>query len=132
MRIWQRVLYWLITGALLGFSVITFIGPPFGLAVLVMFFYGILRLGPKGFWAALVGFGSLPAFFFVYDYLSVERCPPGHVLSIPAGAPPGTSVSCGDVPDSFLSFGLGFGVIALIGAMWGLSSLLRMRNAGNG
>jgi hypothetical protein len=131
MQAWQRGIYWTITGALLGVSLITFIGLPFGLIGAALFLYGAVRLGPAGVWAALVGFGGLPAFFFFYDYLSVERCPPGHVLSIPAGAPPGTSVSCGDVPDSFLSFGLGFGAIALIGAVWGMSSLLRMRTAGN-
>ncbi len=53
-------------------------------------------------------------------YITVERCPPGGVLTIPAGAPPGTRVTCGMVPESYLTMGLAFATIALIGAMWGL------------
>ena len=98
-----------------------------------MLFYGIFRVGSSGCWAALVGFGALPAGLMLSTYITVERCPADGVLRIPAGAPPGTHVTCGDVPQSYLTMGLAFTAIALIGAIWGLVGQhmrARMRNAG--
>lgn len=127
MRTLQRLLYWLITGALVGtglnsFSLFGLIG---ALAGTGMLFFGIIQVGPKGFWMALVGFGALPAFFFIYRYLTVNRCLPEEPLVVPFGVPVGTVVSCGWIPGSTLSYGLAYGVVALAGLAWGLIGLIR-------
>src|SRR5258707_12811164 len=67
-----RVLYWLLTGALIGFGVIAIlsIGFPFLLLGLILVVFGAIQLGGAGLWAALVGFGGLPALILVWDLTS--------------------------------------------------------------
>lgn len=122
MRVWQNILYWGCTGALLGFGLIGMmtIGLPFLLLGTLMLVYGVTRLGRTGTWSGLVGFGVLPALFLLPRYLFTERCAPGTVLSLPADAPPGTTVSCGQVPQEYLYMGLAFVAIATIGLIWGI------------
>lgn len=123
----NRLLYWAVTGSLLGFgwTGAWTSGLPFLLLGTNMLFYGMVKVGPTGFWTALIGFGMIPAFFLLYDYFTIERCLPGTVLTLPAGAPAGTRVSCGNVPDSYLYDGLFFAALALIGLAWSLFTVMR-------
>src|SRR5512146_832067 len=58
-----RTLYWLLTGACLGFGVIAIlsIGIFFLAAGLILLVVGAIRFRGKSLWAALVGFGGAPA-----------------------------------------------------------------------
>ena len=127
MNLWQRTLYWGVTGALFGFGLIGMltIGLPFLLLGAIMLAYGAIRIGWTGVWGMLVGFGLLPALFLLPTYFFVERCAPGTVLSLPADAPPGTIVSCGGVPPAYLYLGIGFVTIATFGLIWGIVAARR-------
>ena len=116
----ERSIYWLIVGALIGFGWLGAwsIGLPFLLVGVILLFYGMLRVGPHGFWAALVAFGALPAAILLYHYFAAARCIGGTAVSIPAGAPAGTTVACDAVSDSDLALGISFALIALAGLLW--------------
>ena len=62
-----RMLYWLLTGALIGFGCIAIlsIGFAFLMLGLILLPVGAIRLGGRGLWAALVGLGGLPALILV-------------------------------------------------------------------
>lgn len=63
MREWSYALYWLVTGALVGFGFIgSFsIGLPFLVIGMLMSAFGFLKFGVHDSWAFLVGLGELPA-----------------------------------------------------------------------
>lgn len=67
-----RILYWLLTGACLGFGVIAIlcIGIFFLAAGLILLVFGAIRFQGKGLWAALVGFGGAPALILIWDVTS--------------------------------------------------------------
>ena len=118
-----RVLYWLVTGALIGFGVIAIlsIGFPFLLLGMGLVVFGAIRLGGTGLWAALVGFGGLPASVLVWDLNSM----PWACASPTGGALPNVSYyTCVDTPLGSLTtyhvMAFGFGVIALVGLAWPL------------
>lgn len=116
----ERSIYWLIVGALIGFGWLSAwtIGLPLLLIGVILLFYGILRVGPRGFWAAIVAFGAIPAATLLYTYFTEVRCTGGTALSIPVGAPAGTTVSCSAIPDSYLVLAAWFALIALAGLLW--------------
>jgi hypothetical protein len=122
-----RLFYWLVAGALTGFGVIGIlsIGFPFLLAGLGMVIYGVIRFKARGFWAALIGFGTLPALILIWDIISAPPPCTGQVLTLP---PDTSSVSCGYIPDSYYLMAVIFGVIALVGMVWPL--LRRLRTPG--
>jgi hypothetical protein len=78
-----RTLYWPLAGALIGFGVIAIlsVGIPFLLLGLILVVFGAVRWGGAGLWAALVGFGGLPALILVWDVTSAPRaCAAGDAL----------------------------------------------------
>ena len=85
----------------------------FGLALLpfvlgaVLALYGVKRIGPKGFWITLVSMGVTPALILVCDYILADRTTTW-------------------IPDGYLEFAAFFGVIALIGIVWGVFDMRRM------
>lgn len=126
-----QVLYWFITGGLLGFGLISFdiffLAIPCLLVGLGLVIFGIIRWGPHNLWAAFIGFGAIPAFFLISDIIrSYPPCPP-QGLMIPPNAPSGTTLSCGYTPPTYYFLLTGFVIIALIGAVW---PLLRRRVRG--
>lgn len=119
--------YWMVAGALAGFGVISIfsIGLPFLLIGLGMVTYGIIRLRARGFWAALIGFGTLPALILIVDILTAPPSCNGQPLIIPPNAP---GVSCSGIPDSYYIMAVIFGAIALLGISWPLLRRLRARS----
>jgi hypothetical protein len=120
MPIW-RVLYWLVTGALVGFGFIGIlsIGLPFLLVGLAMVVFGAIRLGGSGIWALLVGLGGLPTAFLIIDIVTAPPpCPPGGTLPfrLPSGA---LAYSCSGPMNSYYVMAAIFGAIALVGLIWG-------------
>lgn len=131
-----RTLYWLLTGACLGFGVIAIlsIGIFFLAAGVILLVVGALRLGGNGLWAALVGFGGAPALLLLWD---VTSGPWG--CDTPGGgtsSQPGVSYyTCVQTPigqlTSYHVMALGFGVIALAGLAWPLLRRLGSRTFGH-
>jgi hypothetical protein len=126
-----RVLYWLLTGALIGFGAIAIlsIGVPFLLLGLILLVVGAIRLGGAGLWAALVGFGGLPAAILVWDLASApwactstisEELPNVNYFSDCVATVLGPLT-----PYHVMAFG--FGVIALVGLVWPLLHQLSVR-----
>lgn len=119
-----RVLYWLLTGALIGFGMIGIlsIGFPFLLLGLAGVIFGAIRLGSSGLWAALIGFGGLPAVILVWDVTSMPWA-----CSSPTGAATTPNTNYYTCVDTFLGplttyqvMAFGFGAIALLGLVWPL------------
>ncbi|HEY7984600.1 MAG TPA: hypothetical protein VID73_10560 [Ktedonobacterales bacterium] len=128
-----HVLYWLLTGALIGFGAIAIlsIGFPFILLGLILVVFGAVRLGGAGLWAALVGCGALPAAILGWDLASAPwACAtPGS-----EGLPNVNYFSC---VDTFLGplttyhvLAFGFALIALAGLAWRLLHRLLARPQG--
>ncbi|MDE3229405.1 MAG: hypothetical protein KGO05_05960 [Chloroflexota bacterium] len=89
-----KTFYWLLVGALFGFGFIAIlsIGIIFIVAGLALLIFGAIRLGGKGLWAGVVGFGLAPAAVLIWDVTSKPwACIPasGTITSpvIPPGAP---------------------------------------------
>ena len=116
-------LYWLLTGALLGFGFIAIlsIGALFLLLGLVLAIFGAVRRRGTGLWAALVGFGGLPALILLWDVTSA----PWDCQSATGGSLPNVNYyTCVDTVFGRLTTyhvaAFGFGVIALLGLAWPL------------
>ena len=127
-----RVLYWLFTGALLGFGVIGIasIGGPFLLLGLLLLIVGAIRLGSVGLWAGLFSFGALSASILVCDLTSR----PWACASTASGGALPSPNYFSDCVDTFLGpltpyhlMAIGFGVIALAGLVWPLLHQLSVR-----
>lgn len=120
-----RTLYWLLTGALIGFGCIAIlsIGFPFIILGLILFIIGAIRLGGRGLWAALVGLGGLPALILLWDVTSAPwACLPGTgELALPNVH---NYYVCVDTSagrlTSYQVLAFGFGLIALAGLAWPL------------
>jgi hypothetical protein len=122
-----QVLYWLLTGALIGFGFIGIfsIGLPFLVVGLGLLVFGLIRFKGRGFWAALLGVGGLPAIFFLADIVTAPPpCPPDGI-TVPASATGG--FSCSGSLDSYRMLAVVFSVIALVGIVWGLLQRLLAR-----
>jgi hypothetical protein len=124
-----RVIYWLLTGALLGvgFIAVLSIGSLFVLLGVLLVVLGALRVGARGIWAALVGFGAAPAGILIEDVVSAPwACQGGE------GLPNVNHFSCVDTPFGMLTtyhvLALIFGLVALFGLMWPLAQRLRTRS----
>jgi len=126
----QRLLYWLIAGALIGFGLIGIlsIGFPFIIVGLVLCIYGVIRFRASGCWAAIIGFGALPAVILVLDIITAPPPCTGQALTSPPG---GSGVSCSSIPSSYYIMALTFGFIALLGAAWPLLQRRFSRSRGN-
>jgi hypothetical protein len=121
-----RFFYWMVAGALIGFGAIGIlsIGLPFLFIGLGMVTYGIIHFRARGFWAALIGFGTLPALILIVDILTAPPPCTGQPLTLP----PNTSMSCSYIPDSYYIMAVIFGAIALVGMAWPLLRRLRIHS----
>ena len=105
-----KLLYWLSAGGIMGFGLIAF-----GLGLLptllggILAIYGVRLFGPRGFWMTLVGMGLVPAL----------------VLSLGAFAQRSQAV---DDPNLLAGIAI-FGIIAGVGAVWGVIETRRGRTA---
>jgi hypothetical protein len=81
MRAW-RVLYWLVTGALLGLGLVELPGLglilfPVGLALLII---GLFAVRGREVVAGVIGFGALPAAAFLHAIITVTLPPDAAVF----------------------------------------------------
>jgi hypothetical protein len=93
-----RIGYWLLTGALIGFGMIAIlsIGASFLLLGAILIVIGALRVGPRGIWAAIVGYGALPAGILLWDVTSMPwACQVDGSLPLP-----NVNFSCVDTPSA--------------------------------
>ncbi len=118
--LWQ-LLFWIIAGGLIGVGVlgfdVLFLAVPCFIVGLSLLIFGVTRLGTERLWAALLGFGLIPALFLLNTIISTPPCPP-QGLAIPANAPAGTSVSCGLIPTSYYILLAGFTIIVVCAFVW--------------
>ena len=137
-----RFLYWLLVGALLGLGVIAIlsIGVFFLAAGLALLIFGAIRLGGRGLWAGLVGFGAAPAALLLWDVTSKPwACIPANGVVVSTTAAPGQSSTSPNYFTCVNTFAgplttyhvlaAGFGAIALVGLLLGLALLWRRRLA---
>ncbi|MGZ3602964.1 MAG: hypothetical protein ACXWQR_19475 [Ktedonobacterales bacterium] len=126
----KRAGYWLMTGALIGFGGIAIlsIGFPFIILGIVLVTVGLVRMRGQEWWAALVGFGGVPALILLWDVTSA----PWACASPTGGALP--NVNYYTCVDTFLGrlttyhvMAMMFGAIALAGLAWALLRALVMR-----
>lgn len=124
-------LYWLVTGATLGFGFIGIlsIGLPFLVVGLLLAIFGGIRSKGTGLWAGLVGFGGLAALILLWD---VTQAP--WACQNPGGPTPPPNVNIYSCVDTYFGqlttyhvLALGFGVVALLGLLWPLLCLIRRR-----
>jgi hypothetical protein len=119
-----RTLYWLLTGALIGFGFIASlsIGFPFLILGLILLTVGAIRLGGARLWAGLVGFGGLPALILLWDVTSAPWACQPHNGELPL--PNVNYYTCVDTFAGMLTtyhvLACGFGLIALAGLAWPL------------
>jgi hypothetical protein len=108
MRTWWKVIYWLLTGCLIGMGAISIfsIGAPLLLLGIVLALYGLKRMGPKGFWLTLVGMGAIPTLFILYLQFSTDRPGPAN-------------------PNAYLYAILLFAAITLAGILLGIAERSR-------
>jgi hypothetical protein len=123
--------YWFMTGALIGFGSIAIlsIGFPFIVLGIVLVTVGLIRVRGQEWWAALVGFGGVPALILVWD---VTSKPWACMSTFGGGSLPGINYyTCVDTPvgplTSYHIMAIGFGAIALLGLVWALLSALITR-----
>ena len=120
-----RVIYWLFTGALLGFGFIGIlsIGAPFLLLDVLLIVFGALKVGLREIWAALLCFGAAPAGILIWDVVSAPWACQGR-----EGLPNVNYFSCVDTPFGIFTtyhvLAFFFGLIALAGLVWPLAQWL--------
>jgi hypothetical protein len=104
-------LYWFVAGGLIGFGVIAIlsIGWPAIVLGLVLAVLGVIRLGLREVWGALLGGGLVPLAFLLYDLQNANILP-------------------ASTAQTYQTLAMIFGAIAAVGCVWGLSAtLLRLR-----
>lgn len=141
----KGLLYWIAAGAMMGFGLIGLltIGFPFLIIGLIMTVVGVWRPGIGGAWGFLIGFGGLPALFFLSNILEGVRtalnpyCAQSRGAGTPASPatgsieiPPGVDqVECAFIPGSYYVMFAIFTAIALLGVALGLFVRRRFRAA---
>ncbi len=115
-------LLWGVSGGLIGLGLIALwsIGFFVLLAGVGLGIYLVGRLGFDGIWAAVSGFGLVPAGVLLYDIHSASPSCGGASL----GPEQTGSVSCSTVPNSYAVMAAFFGCVALLGVG---AQLLRQR-----
>lgn len=117
------ILYWIVTGSLIGLGLIgfdiLFLSLPCLLVGLSLGTVGIIRWRTRHLWIAFLALSIVPAFFLLTDIISSSPTCPAQGLTIPAHAPGGTIVTCGGViPSTYYILLACFGGIALISGFW--------------
>lgn len=128
MRDWVKVLYWAVAGGLVGFGLIAImtIGFLFLLAGEALLVLGLFKVGTRGVWATVVGFGGVPALIFLANIVSVFWGDPscsgivwGNSGSGSMTLSPGeVSITCNEVSGSYVVMLVVFSAIALSGLSW--------------
>jgi hypothetical protein len=119
-------LYWVATGAVMGFGLISLmtIGFPFVVVGLVMALVGVWRPGLSGGWGFLAGFGGFPALVFLSHIVAglrtvlnpyCDQRSPGTTIPPPSGP-----VECAFIPSSYYVMFVIFTALALVGVALGL------------
>lgn len=123
--------YWLLTGAVIGFGSIAIlsIGFPLVIVGIVLVAIGLIRMRGQGWWAAVVGFGGVPALILLWDVTSR----PWACASPTGGALPNVDYyTCVDTFAGRLTtyhvLAFWFGLIALLGFVWPLARSLVRRS----
>lgn len=125
-----RLVYWLVTGALLGLGVVEFAGLglillPIGLVLLII---GLVALRGREVVAGIVGFGALPTAAFAYAITPFyQPCAPSREIWRLGALPP-----CGALirPPEFYIYGLiVFSAITVVGV---IALIVVARTAGRG
>jgi hypothetical protein len=123
------VFCWAVGGSLAGFGLIGIlsIGFPFLLAGLAMLVFAILKVGARGAWAGVVGFGAIPALVLLaniatdlltadWSCSSVSWGNSGYSSGSVSLAPGEESIRCVTIPGSYIVLAAIFGSIASVGA----------------
>ncbi|HEV2235083.1 MAG TPA: hypothetical protein VGR57_00345 [Ktedonobacterales bacterium] len=108
-----RMLYWFVAGSLIGFGVIAILSIdwPAILLGLVLTVTGVIRLGVREVWGALLGGGLVPLAFLLYDLQNSNILP-------------------ASTAQTYQLMAMTFGAIAAVGFVWGLiATLLRGRRS---
>lgn len=117
-----HVLYWIMIGGLIGLGLlsfdIVFLAVPCLIAGLGLGAFGIMRWGTSRLWAALLGFGILPALILLNDIIRAYPPCTAQGLTLLANTLPGTSVSCGALPTAYYILFACFVIVALVGGVW--------------
>jgi hypothetical protein len=102
-----RALYWFVAGGLIGFGVIAIlsIGWPLILLGLILVVVGVIRVGVRELWGALLGGGLVPLAFLLNDLQNSD-------------IQPATTAQTYQVMAQI------FGGIAIAGFIWGVIALL--------
>jgi hypothetical protein len=110
MNVLLRALYWFVTGGLIGFGVIAILSigwltMALGLILIVI---GVIRVGIREMWGALVGGGLVPLVFLLNDLQdpNIQPATTAHTYQVLA---------------------MIFGAIAALGVLWALMALLLSR-----
>lgn len=127
---WQ-ILYWFITGGLIGLGIISFdilfLAGPCLLVGLSLGTFGIIRWGTNRLWIAFLGLGILPALFLMNDIISASPLCTPRGLTIPPNAPSGMMVTCGTIPPTYYILLACFGGVALVRGIWPILRRLMWR-----
>ncbi|CAN5865784.1 hypothetical protein BH23ACT11_BH23ACT11_11670 [soil metagenome] len=129
MRNWMKVLYWAVAGSFVGVGLIGIlsIGYPFLILGLIMIAFGMIKVGTRHAWASLVGFGVVPVMFlsasvvevFFFSDPSCSGIFWGNSVSASGSVAPGQeSITCVQVPGSYLIMLAIFSAIVLFGLIW--------------
>lgn len=119
---WLATPYWLLTGAVFGVGIIAILS--IGIVLLLLgsglIVLGAVKMGARGLWAAIVGFGAAPALILQYN---VATAPPLCSSGNYSGA------VCGGPTDAYQTLAIGFAAIAVVGILVGLGlALIRRRS----
>ncbi|MGH3089554.1 MAG: hypothetical protein ACRDSJ_19875 [Rubrobacteraceae bacterium] len=128
MREWTSAVYWIFTGALMGFGFLAAftIGIPFLFAGVVMAVFGMFMLWIRGAWAITLGLGGVPIFVLAQQIIAAATspappCAPEGSATLPTSAGEGASIACTTPISGAHIVGVAFfAVIALSGVAWRL------------
>jgi hypothetical protein len=130
-------LYWVATGAVMGFGLIGLmtIGFPFVVIGLVMAVVGVWRPGISGARGFLIGFGGLPSLVFLLHIAQGIRTALNPYCAQPGGPdttmpPPAGPVECAFIPGSYYVMFAVFTIVALLGVALELLPRARSRAEG--
>lgn len=125
----SQLFYWLLAGVLTSFGVLALlsIGFPFLLVGLGLMIYSIIRFRFRGFWAFLVGFGTLPVLILAVQFVGAPL-PTCTVTSTGLSYIYSSGTTRGGCyPPGYYTMAIFFGCIALLGGLWPFLSVFLRR-----